>query len=315
MTVKNHDEDGTQASAAASLASLEDVTVPQLDFEEDPSGSLLLELTEFGGREVAAIEEARVWWDRAAALVAAIDDDDDDDDFALTCASSSLIKQDDENEQVGSARDADNDNDNDTVSTAGADGVTLGTSEAATDRVNVVADDDHCSRVVVERASMDALHELFWARPFAEIAGFVAVPVRPPQACEIQVWREVLANLAVVIEDVIDVPAARVSPQSRFIEDLGVDSINAIEIGLHIEEVYRVRVPDEMLHNLHTVGDAVDYIASQCQGTGGRVMGAPTSPAPDTGPPPELPTAAAPSAASPARTAASGRSTQPRKTF
>jgi acyl carrier protein len=84
-------------------------------------------------------------------------------------------------------------------------------------------------------------------------------------AGDVELWREVLGNLAVVIEDVTGFPAARVVPELRFVEDLGMDSINAIEIGVHIEDVYNVRVPSAILPGLHTVAEAVDYITAQCR--------------------------------------------------
>jgi acyl carrier protein len=73
---------------------------------------------------------------------------------------------------------------------------------------------------------------------------------------------DVLAGLAEVLEEVSGVPVAKVLPEATFENDLEVDSLTMVEVVVACEERFGVRIPDEALENLRTVGDAVDYITT-----------------------------------------------------
>jgi acyl carrier protein len=73
---------------------------------------------------------------------------------------------------------------------------------------------------------------------------------------------DVLAGLAEVLEEVSGVPADKVVPTATFENDLEVDSLTMVEVVVACEERFGVRIPDEALENLRTVGDAVDYITT-----------------------------------------------------
>jgi acyl carrier protein len=51
-----------------------------------------------------------------------------------------------------------------------------------------------------------------------------------------------------------------VTPQAKFIEDLGADSLDTVELVMAFEEEFNVEVPDEEAEKLQTVGDVVKYI-------------------------------------------------------
>jgi len=72
---------------------------------------------------------------------------------------------------------------------------------------------------------------------------------------------ELIAGLAEVLEEVAGTPAASVVPEAAFDKDLDVDSLTMVEVVVACEERFGVRIPDEALEGLRTVGDAVDYIA------------------------------------------------------
>ena len=72
---------------------------------------------------------------------------------------------------------------------------------------------------------------------------------------------ELLAGLAAVLEEVAGTPADNVKPEAAFDKDLDVDSLTMVEVVVACEERFGVRIPDEALESLRTVGDAVDYIA------------------------------------------------------
>jgi acyl carrier protein len=51
-----------------------------------------------------------------------------------------------------------------------------------------------------------------------------------------------------------------VTPQAKFIEDLGADSLDTVELVMAFEEEFNVEVPDEEAEKLQTVGDVIKYI-------------------------------------------------------
>ena len=73
---------------------------------------------------------------------------------------------------------------------------------------------------------------------------------------------DIQAELAAIVEEIAGVDAADVQPDKEFIADLDVDSLSMVEIVVAAEEKFGVRIPDDQVKNLRTVGDAVDYIDS-----------------------------------------------------
>ena len=71
---------------------------------------------------------------------------------------------------------------------------------------------------------------------------------------------EIRAGLAEILEEVAGVLPADVSEEKSFTDDLDVDSLSMVEIVVAAEEKFGVRIPDEEVKNLKTVGDAVSYI-------------------------------------------------------
>jgi acyl carrier protein len=53
-----------------------------------------------------------------------------------------------------------------------------------------------------------------------------------------------------------------IKPESSFIEDLGADSLDIVELVMAMEEEFEVEIPDEEAENIKTVGDAINYINS-----------------------------------------------------
>ena len=73
---------------------------------------------------------------------------------------------------------------------------------------------------------------------------------------------DVLTGLAEVLEEVSGVPAAKVTREATFQDDLEVDSLTMVEVVVACEERFGIRIPDEALEGLKTVGDAIDYITA-----------------------------------------------------
>ena len=63
-----------------------------------------------------------------------------------------------------------------------------------------------------------------------------------------------------IIVEQLGVNPEQVTPQASFIEDLGADSLDTVELVMAFEEEFGVEVPDEDAEKLLTVGDVVKYI-------------------------------------------------------
>jgi acyl carrier protein len=73
---------------------------------------------------------------------------------------------------------------------------------------------------------------------------------------------EIRAGLASILNDVADVSAEAVTDAASFTDDLDVDSLSMVEVAMAAEEKFGVKIPDDELPNLKTVGDVVAYITA-----------------------------------------------------
>ncbi|MDT4893578.1 MAG: acyl carrier protein [Pseudonocardiales bacterium] len=71
---------------------------------------------------------------------------------------------------------------------------------------------------------------------------------------------EIRTGLASILEEVADVSPADVTDDKTFTDDLDVDSLSMVEVAMAAEEKFGVKIPDDELPKLKTVGDAVAYI-------------------------------------------------------
>ena len=72
--------------------------------------------------------------------------------------------------------------------------------------------------------------------------------------------QEVLSGLAEIINEETGVPAGDVQVDKSFVDDLDIDSLSMMTIVVNAEEKFGVRIPDDDVKSLRTVGDAVSYI-------------------------------------------------------
>ncbi|MBT3281271.1 MAG: acyl carrier protein [Campylobacteraceae bacterium] len=63
-----------------------------------------------------------------------------------------------------------------------------------------------------------------------------------------------------VVVDQLDCDAAEVKEDSKFIEDLGADSLDVVELVMALEEEFDIEIPDEDAEGILTVKDALNYI-------------------------------------------------------
>ncbi|MFL6163209.1 MAG: acyl carrier protein [Jatrophihabitantaceae bacterium] len=73
---------------------------------------------------------------------------------------------------------------------------------------------------------------------------------------------EILAGMAEILNEVADVAPGDVTVDKSFTDDLDVDSLSMVEVAMAAEEKFGVKIPDEELPKLKTVGDAVNYISA-----------------------------------------------------
>ncbi len=71
---------------------------------------------------------------------------------------------------------------------------------------------------------------------------------------------DIRSELAEIVNEVTGIPADNVQLDKSFTEDLDVDSLSMVEVVVAAEEKFGVRIPDDEVKNLKTVGDAVSFI-------------------------------------------------------
>ncbi len=63
-----------------------------------------------------------------------------------------------------------------------------------------------------------------------------------------------------IIVDQLGVDASEVTPEAKFIDDLGADSLDIVELVMALEEEYDIEISDEEAEKIQTVGDAIEFI-------------------------------------------------------
>jgi acyl carrier protein len=71
---------------------------------------------------------------------------------------------------------------------------------------------------------------------------------------------EITSGLAEILEEVAGVNPEDVAEEKSFTDDLDVDSLSMVEVVVAAEEKFSIKIPDDDVQNLRTVGDAVSYI-------------------------------------------------------
>ena len=69
-----------------------------------------------------------------------------------------------------------------------------------------------------------------------------------------------LTRIKEIIIDKLGIEESKIITEARFIEDLGADSLDTVELIMQFEEEFDIEISDEDAENLNTVGSSVDYI-------------------------------------------------------
>jgi acyl carrier protein len=71
---------------------------------------------------------------------------------------------------------------------------------------------------------------------------------------------EIADKIKAIVVDHLGVDAAKVTPEASFIDDLGADSLDTVELVMAFEEAFGVEIPEDAAEKIATVKDAIDYI-------------------------------------------------------
>ncbi len=71
---------------------------------------------------------------------------------------------------------------------------------------------------------------------------------------------DIFEQVKEVVVEQLNANPDEVKPESRFVEDLGADSLDVVELVMALEEKFGIEIPDEDAEKIQTVADAVKYI-------------------------------------------------------
>jgi len=122
---------------------------------------------------------------------------------------------------------------------------------------------------VRQRGGPPGRDELHWPR--ARYLWYISSSGRPHwrgRSCpEVQPTIREVPDVASVEERVIDIVAEnlgvnkeQITRQTSFIEDMGADSLDIVELVMELEEEFEITIPDDQAEKIKTVGEAIDYI-------------------------------------------------------
>ncbi|HMT10851.1 MAG: acyl carrier protein [Ignavibacteria bacterium] len=74
---------------------------------------------------------------------------------------------------------------------------------------------------------------------------------------------DIEAQIKDAIVEKLGVEESKVTPNASFINDLGADSLDTVELIMELENRFNIQIPDEDQEKIQTVGDAISYVKSK----------------------------------------------------
>ena len=72
--------------------------------------------------------------------------------------------------------------------------------------------------------------------------------------------KEITEKVKQIISEQLGVEESEVTPSASFVDDLGADSLDTVELVMALEENFDIEIPDDAAEKIRTVQDAIDYI-------------------------------------------------------
>lgn len=76
---------------------------------------------------------------------------------------------------------------------------------------------------------------------------------------------EISDKIKAIVVEHLGVEESKVTPEASFIDDLGADSLDTVELVMAFEEAFNVEIPEDAAEKIATVQDAIDYIEKQSE--------------------------------------------------
>ncbi len=76
---------------------------------------------------------------------------------------------------------------------------------------------------------------------------------------------EIEAKVTKIVSDQLNVDETEINPDSSFVDDLGADSLDTVELVMAFEEEFGIEIPDDDAEKIQTVQNAIDYIATKAE--------------------------------------------------
>jgi acyl carrier protein len=73
------------------------------------------------------------------------------------------------------------------------------------------------------------------------------------------------AKVKKIIAEKLGVSEEKVTPAASFVDDLGADSLDQVELIMAFEDAFDIEIPDEDAEKMRTVKDALDYLEKKCK--------------------------------------------------
>jgi len=76
---------------------------------------------------------------------------------------------------------------------------------------------------------------------------------------------EIEAKVIKIVSDQLNVDEGEISSDSSFVDDLGADSLDTVELVMAFEEEFGIEIPDDDAEKIQSVQNAIDYIAAKAE--------------------------------------------------
>lgn len=70
----------------------------------------------------------------------------------------------------------------------------------------------------------------------------------------------VFEKIKAILSEQLDIDEDSITPESLLVEDLGADSLDAIDIVMSVEDEFRIEVPDEVVEKMESVNDIISFV-------------------------------------------------------